>query len=139
MPKNQEFLKNLVNNFNEYEWNYDNANKIGTYKNDFNLQVKLQNKRRREEDESLKGNQWDDLFRKYPNSQSVEVTFLYRGAEVDGYPALIFKNVIIPLPIAANMINEFYENELRIARVFSDDKNSFDKILSGIEQRKKNY
>lgn len=136
---NQEDLKNVVNSFKECNWNYDNVNKIGTYKEDFNLQVKLNDKRCRKDDEIFIGDEWNDLFEKYPNSQLIDITFVYRDAQVDGITVLEFNKIMIPLPIAANMIDEFYENELSIARMFSDDKNSFTKTLSQIKQRKKNY
>lgn len=134
---NKEDLKTIINNFEEYDWNYDSSSKIATYNNDFNLQVKLHNIRAREADESLVGEQWDKLFKKYPESKSADIAFLYRDAKVGGCQALMFRDLIIPLPIAANMINEFYENELSIARVLTDDKKKFDTLLSGCKKRKK--
>lgn len=136
---NKEDLKTIINNFREYDWNYDNSSKTATYNNDFNLQVKLQNVIAREDDESLEGEEWDELFKKYPESKSLEVAFLYRGAEVAGFPAIMFNDLIIPLPVAASMIDEFYENEISIARMLTDDKKNFYTLLSGCKKRKKNY
>lgn len=136
---NQENLKNVVNNFMERDWNYDSVNKIGTYNDDFNLQVKLNDKRFRKNDEIFTGEEWNDLFEKYPNSQLIDIIFLYRDAQVDGITVLMCNEIMIPLPIAANMIDEFYENELNIARMFSNDKNSFNNMLSSAKKRKKNY
>lgn len=136
---NEQDLKKIINNFNESEWRYDVKNNIATYECDFDLQMKLVNKRSREEDEFLNDDTWNDLFQKYKNAELIDISITYRGAEVGGSTNLLNNNIFIPLPIAANIIDEFYENELNIARVFSHDKNKFVKMFKGAKTRKKNY
>ena len=138
---NQDDLINIINNFRESEWTYDNVNKIGIYNDDFNLQLKKQNRTSRNNDEILTDEVWDDLFAKYPNSELINAVFVYRDAILSDHTRtyLLFNNIIVPLPVGANMINNFYENELSIAKMLSEDKNSFDKILSGCKKHKKYY
>lgn len=136
---NKEELKTIINNFKEYDWSYDTSSKTAIYNDDFDLQIKVLNIRDRDDDESLKGEQWDELFHKYPDSKSADINFLYRGGKVEGFPVLLFRGLVIPMPIAANIVDEFYENELSIARMLSEDKKKFDALLNGYKKRKKNY
>lgn len=137
---NENTIKKLINEFNESDWLNDYTANIHTYKNDFNLQVRLGAKSSRQNDEELVGDQWDDYFNKYNGSLIVSVDFFYKDANLSEYNQTVIDcGVFIPLPVGANMIDEFYINEFQLARMLNANKNKYDNILNSAIKRKKAY
>lgn len=136
---NNEQLKKIVSNFNELQWSYDNDNKIAVYKNDNNLKMKLENKRSRNVDENFKQKQWSEFLDKYYNMELIDIMFLYNNEEIDGcFTGLIIDKIVIPIPVAANMIDIFYENEINITKMISTDTDKFHELTKHIKICKNN-
>ena len=134
---NEKTVNKLICNFKKSDWTYDKNKKICIYNEDFNLEIKLKNKIKRSEDEHLNGKQWNDFFNKYSSAKLIDIVILYKDININEFTYLDLGDIIIPLPIAANMINDFYKNELNIARLFSDNKVKFDNLMSKVNKIKK--
>lgn len=130
---NEKAVNKLICNFKKGDWIYDKSKKLCIYNEDFDLLIKL----KRSEDEHLNGKQWNGLFSKYPSAKLVDIVILYKDININGFTYLDLGDVIIPLPIAANRINDFYKNELNIAKLFSDNKVKFDNLMSNVNKIKK--
>jgi len=127
---NNDKIKNLVNNFNISQWNIDEKKEIFTFKEDFDLKIKLENKHKRSEDEIMNDSSYDPVFAKYRVRYIVDVVFYYDDNKLDmGNTFLETKKIIIPNPVGANMVDNFYKNEYEIARAFSKNKKEFDDIM----------
>ncbi|MNO25479.1 hypothetical protein D3C76_153150 [compost metagenome] len=104
------------------------------------MQVRLGAKSSRQNDEEFVGDQWDDYFNKYNGSLIVSVDFFYRDANLSQFNQTVIDcGVLIPLPIAANRIDEFYINEFQLARMLNANKNKYDNILNNVIKQKKEY
>jgi|GEM_PF-2840568 hypothetical protein len=134
---NEKTVNNLFCNFKKSDWCYNKSKTFCIYNEDFDLEIKLKNKMKRSEDEHLSGKQWNDLFSKYPSAKLIDIVISYKAININEFTYLDLGDIIIPLPIAANRINDFYKNELNIARTFSDNEVKFDNLISNFNKIKK--
>lgn len=128
---NIDTANDLIKNFTDSDWTCG-VNKM-IYNNDFDFEIRLENKVTRKEDEILKDASFDDVFSKY-NPDYIYTTHLYyKNIKLNILtPTLLcIKNNYIPIPVAANMITDFYKNEVNIAKKFSSNISSVNSILQG--------
>ncbi|HAT4111135.1 hypothetical protein ACV3R1_13445 [Clostridium perfringens] len=120
-------LNYLIKNFSSDDWikgKLKNENVL-IYNDDFNLTLQLKEKHLREDDEFLNGYVYDDVFKKYNIEFIVSVKAFFKEIELkDIYIFSLLKNgdTIIPVPAIADQTNQFYRDELEMAKMFSDDR-----------------
>jgi hypothetical protein len=77
----------------------------------------------------LSDSSWDDFFNKFNSNQIIDVVVSMDAQPLITYNWLYTDNVVIPLPIGANMTDDFYRCEYDIASVLSDDGSQFNKLM----------
>ncbi|HDR4368568.1 TPA: hypothetical protein QCP64_005064 [Bacillus cereus] len=117
-------LRKIIKNSTEGSWILQN-NRI-VYKNDLSVSVTLGSVIPRQKDEHLKGSQWDKTFNEYECYELITLEFRWNNQI--GYTSnwLYKDKIVIPVPVGANMIHEFFQNERDIAALLSSDRSRFE-------------
>ncbi|MGH1205384.1 hypothetical protein BVG00_21610 [Bacillus cereus] len=119
----EEELIQIIKNSTEDSWIVQ-SNRI-VYKGDLSVSVTLGSLLARQDDEHLKELVWDDTFNEYKCNRLITLEF--RWNDQIAYPSnwLYKDKTVIPVPVAANRIHEFYRYEFDIAALLSGDRSKF--------------
>ncbi|PFX91632.1 hypothetical protein COL41_25440 [Bacillus mycoides] len=117
-------LRQIIKNSTRDSWIVQ-SNRI-VYKDDLSVSVTLGSLLARQDDEHLKESVWDDTFNEYKCNGLITLEF--RWNDQIAYPSnwLYKDTTVIPVPVAANRIQEFYQNEFDIAALLSSDRSKFE-------------
>ncbi|AMR88455.1 hypothetical protein [Bacillus thuringiensis] len=120
----EEELIQIIKNSTEDSWIVQ-SNRI-VYKGDLLVSVTLGSLLTRQGDEYLKDSDWDDTFNEYKCNELITLEFRWNDQIV--YPSnwLYKDSIVIPVPVGANMIHEFFKNERDIAALLSGDRSKFE-------------
>ncbi|OUB59038.1 hypothetical protein [Bacillus thuringiensis] len=119
----EEELRQIIKNSTEDSWIVQ-SNKI-VYKGDLSVSVTLGSLLTRQSDKQLEGAVWDNTFNEYKCNRLITLEYRYNDFV---YPSnYLYKDTtIIPVPVAANRIHEFYRYEFDIAALLSGDRSKFE-------------
>ncbi|PEB22150.1 hypothetical protein COF68_17980 [Bacillus toyonensis] len=119
-------LIEIIKNSTEDSWIVQ-SNKI-VYKDDLSVSVTLGSILERQSDEQLEDAVWDNTFNEYKCNRLITLDYRYNDF---AYPSkYIYKDTtIIPFPVAANRIHEFYQYEFDIAALLSSDRSKFENAM----------
>ncbi|OWT48471.1 hypothetical protein [Bacillus sp. K2I17] len=116
-------LIEIIKNSTEDSWIVE-SNKI-VYKDDLSVSVTLGTILERQSDEQLKDAVWDNTFNEYKCNRLITLEYRYNDF-VHPSTYLYKDTTIIPLPVGANRIHEFYQYEFDIAALLSSDRSKFE-------------
>lgn len=129
-------LNKIIEESNENDWIKKDG--ILIYKNDLNISILLSNNAySRKNDEILNEYSYDEFFEKYNSDLLIDVKVLFGQNIVINYTWLYKPDVVIPLPVGANMITDFFENEHDIAKLLSENEDLFNALLANVTLCKK--
>lgn len=116
-------LIEIIKNSTEDSWIVQ-SNKI-VYKDDLSVSVTLGSILERQSDKQLEDAVWDNTFNEYKCNRLITLEYRYNDFV---YPSnYLYKDAtIIPVPVAANRIHEFYQYEFDIAALLSSDRSKFE-------------
>ncbi|EHL65085.1 hypothetical protein HMPREF1014_05556 [Bacillus sp. 7_6_55CFAA_CT2] len=116
-------LIEIIKNSTEDSWVVQ-SNKI-VYKDDLSVSVTLGSILERQSDKQLEDAVWDNTFNEYNCNRLITLEYRYNDFV---YPSnYLYKGAtIIPVPVAANRIHEFYQYEFDIAALLSSDRSKFE-------------
>lgn len=116
-------LIEIIKNSTEDSWIVQ-SNKI-IYKNNLSVSVTLGSILARQSDKQLEDEVWDNTFNEYKCNRLITLEYRYNDFV---YPSnYLYKDTtIIPVPVAANRIHEFYQYEFDIAALLSCDRSKFE-------------
>lgn len=116
-------LIEIIKNSTEDSWIVQ-SNKI-VYKDDLSVSVTLGSILERQSDKQLEDAVWDNTFNEYKCNRLITLEYRYNDFV---YPSnyLYKEATIIPVPVAANRIHEFYQYEFDIAGLLSSDRSKFE-------------
>ncbi|NRQ71796.1 hypothetical protein HQK17_27150 [Bacillus cereus] len=119
----EEELRQIIKNSTEDSWIVQ-SNKI-VYKGDLSVSVTLGSLLTRQSDKQLEDAVWDNTFNEYKCNRLITLEYRYNDFV---YPSnYLYKDTtIIPVPVAANRIHEFYRYEFDIAALLSGDRSKFE-------------
>ena len=121
-------LKKIIKGSNGSDWIKGNGELI--YKNNLDISIVLSgDSYPRKDDPILNGDTYDEFFYNYGSNQLIDVNVLFKTKEIITYNWLYKPDVVIPLPVAANRITEFFKYEYDIAKLLSKDEIMFELLL----------
>lgn len=121
-------IKKIERNFNEIDWECDRRNHTAIYENDVSLSLRV-NKEERDFDKYGEG--YDELLKLYDIQKFASAEFCYNGIKVHSINLLCPNNAsfFIPVPIGVNLPDTFYENEVKLAKVLSEEYYDCDRFF----------
>ena len=133
-----DVAKDIIKNFNAFEWD-SSTETTGTYKADLSLHYKVDEFTTNLTDEFTPLDTWSEFFKKYNIIKKTYIRFMYNNNEIDVIPLFANSDIIIPMPVAANMISDFYISEILVAKYLSTDIKSFLTFEGTIKTQEKNF